>query len=63
MPEPDRLLKLPEVAELLGVSRRTVDRLIAAGKLVKVNHSARASRVPQSSLVRYQEQLIAAATA
>lgn len=44
-----------EVADLLRVSRRTVERLIAAGELVKVKvgHS---TLIPAEQLTRYIER-------
>lgn len=45
-----RLLKVHEVAERLGVHRRTVDRMIAAGELVKVK-VRRGTRIPEASLM------------
>lgn len=43
MPPPVQLLTLPQVAERLAVSRRTVQRLIDAGELrpVRFGHSIR----------------------
>lgn len=48
----DVLLKIHEVAACLGVSRRTVDRMLAAGELVRVK-VGRATRVRESSLLRF----------
>lgn len=47
--------RVMEVADLLRVSRRTVERLIAAGELVKVKvgHS---TLIPAEQLTRYIER-------
>jgi excisionase family DNA binding protein len=47
-----RLLKMSEVAELLGVGKRTVYRLVAAGELdvVKVRS---ATRIPAAAVQSY----------
>jgi len=47
---PDRLLKVPEASERLGVSRRKVWRLIATNALHSVRVGARGTRVPESAL-------------
>lgn len=46
--KPDDLLTVPEVAERLRVSRRTVERLIAAGRI-------RPTRIGARTLVRVRE--------
>jgi excisionase family DNA binding protein len=55
MTEPVRLLNLDTVAERLAVSRRTVEKLIAAGELRTVRFG-RAVRVTEQALA----QLVAA---
>lgn len=47
-----KLLPIIEVAEMLGVSKRTVDRMIAAGEfqIVKV---LRSTRIPLSEIKAY----------
>jgi excisionase family DNA binding protein len=51
-----QLLNLDEVASRLGVCRRTVVRLIAAGSLCAVKIGS-ATRIPVSELVRYVDEL------
>ena len=53
---PERVLDAREVAELLGVSRRTVTRLIRRGDLQPVRIGARSTRFRSSDI----EELIAA---
>lgn len=48
----DVFLKLSEVAQRLGVCRRTVERMIAAKELLGVKVRG-ATRVPESALRRY----------
>ena len=50
-----KLLPIKQVAEMLGVSKRTVDRMIAAGQLaiVKVNRS---TRITQAEIENYIER-------
>lgn len=50
------LLSVPEVAERLGVSRRTVERLIAGRELKSVKVGS-LTRVRESELLRYLESL------
>ena len=53
----DRLLyRVPEAAELLGVSRAFLYREIAAGRLKPVKLGA-ATRIPAEELRRYVERL------
>lgn len=49
----DTLLTLPQVAEALQVTRRTVDRLIARRELPPPVKIGRCSRVPASDLSAY----------
>ena len=49
---PEQLLSVAEAAELLGVSRMTVYRLIRDGDLQRVKVRG-ASRIPESSLGSY----------
>lgn len=52
-----RLLKVPEAAEALGVSRHTIYRLIAAGELSSVCVGNRnATRIEESALTAYVER-------
>ncbi|MBO6740433.1 MAG: helix-turn-helix domain-containing protein [Phycisphaerales bacterium] len=44
-----------EAADLLRVSRRTVERLIAAGELVKIK-VRRSTLIPSESLAKYLEK-------
>jgi len=47
-----RLFRLDEVARLLDVDVRTVQRMVTAGRVGVVVVSARVRRVPRESLVR-----------
>lgn len=53
----DRLLSLVDAAAHLGVSLRTLYRLIAGGELPQPVKVGSASRMPESDLVRYIESL------
>lgn len=53
----ERLLKLEEVAGILGVCRRTVERLIARQQLPVPVRIGRISRIPASDVAAYIEQL------
>ena len=55
--EVQRLLRKSEVAALLGVGIRTVERLISAGSLVKVKVRG-AVRVPEASVLSFQQRLM-----
>ncbi|VGO21720.1 helix-turn-helix domain-containing protein [Pontiella sulfatireligans] len=50
-----KLLPLLDAADILGVSKRTVDRLIACGELpvVKINRS---TRIPLAEIQAYIER-------
>jgi len=55
----ERLLRVREVAERLGVTTRTVHRYLADGKLPKVQLSERAVRIRETDLDRFvQERLL-----
>lgn len=54
----ERLLKIPEVAERLQVSRAFVYELVAGGALPAVS-IGRARRVPESELDGYIRRLVA----
>ena len=56
------LLRLPEVASLLGVGRSTVYELVQRGDLPAV-HVGRAVRIPSAALQRWVEQQTAEAEA
>jgi excisionase family DNA binding protein len=56
------LLRLPEVANLLGVGRSTVYELVQRGDLPAV-HVGRAVRIPSAALQRWVEQQTAEAEA
>ncbi len=53
----DRLLSLDNAASYLGICRRTIYRLIAAGELPQPVKVGGAVRIPESDLVRYIESL------
>jgi excisionase family DNA binding protein len=52
-PPPTRLLRIPEVAERLRVSRRTVQAWIASGRLRVVRLGRRCVRVDPAELARF----------
>jgi excisionase family DNA binding protein len=54
------LLRLPEVASLLGVGRSTVYEMVQRGDLPAV-HVGRAVRIPSAALHRWVEQQTAEA--
>lgn len=58
----ERLYPVAKVAELLGVSRGTVYRLIEAHNIAAVRLTTRAGqlRISESELDRYQQALVAA---
>jgi excisionase family DNA binding protein len=56
------LVRIPEAAERLGLSRSTLYELIAAGEL-KVVRYGRAVRVPVSELAGWVERNVAAGEA
>lgn len=56
---PGRLLRVPEVGERLGVSRRSVFALISGGALRSVMVGARSRRVPESEVTAYVARLLA----
>ncbi|HWA09557.1 MAG TPA: helix-turn-helix domain-containing protein [Opitutaceae bacterium] len=51
------LLTLPQAASNLAVSRRTLERLIAAGDFPAPVKIGRASRIPQTDLAAYLEKI------
>jgi len=54
----DRLLRVPEVARLLGVCTRIVWELLSKGVLPRVKHPGfRNTCVRMSDVVRYQQSL------
>lgn len=55
MPD-EPLLKVPEVAERLGMSVRWVNYRIVSGELRSVLLSSRARRVPESALLEFMAQ-------
>lgn len=54
--ELSRMLTLDDVAALLAVSRRTIERLIAAGDLPKQVKIGASSRMPEADVHRYIER-------
>jgi excisionase family DNA binding protein len=56
------LLKIPEAADRLRLSRATIYELLAAGE-IKAVHIGRAVRIPAAELERYVRQLQAEAGA
>jgi len=54
-PQSRMLFRIPEAAELLGISRSSVYNLIAAGTLRATKIGA-ATRIPASELARIAEQ-------
>lgn len=55
--EPERLLRVDDVAERLSLPKRSVWSLIAAGKIRAIKLSSRRTRVPESELNRYIAEL------
>jgi excisionase family DNA binding protein len=55
--EAEKLYYVRTVARLLGLGKRQVYNLIAAGKLRAVKFSERQTRVPASAVQEYQERL------
>jgi len=55
-----KLLRVPEVCERLGVSRRKVWRLIATGTLRSVRVGVRGTRIPEHALADFIASLPAA---
>ncbi len=53
----EHLLRLADVAERLGISRRGVERLIASGKLPRPVKVGACSALPDSDVSTYIEQL------
>ena len=53
----DRLLKIKEVAVLLGICVRGVWRLIAVGVLPQPVHVGASARLPESEVMAYIERL------
>lgn len=53
----EQLLKLGEVAKLLGVQKRTVYRLIASDALPQPVKVGRSSRMPGSDVSAYLERI------
>jgi len=51
-----RMLTLDDVAALLSVSRRTIERLIAGGDLPKPVKIGASSRMPEDDVQRYIER-------
>ena len=59
----DRLVPAPEAARLLGISRRTLGRLIARGSIRACKlapHQRGRVLVPESELRRYAAQMVRA---
>lgn len=54
--EQERMLSTGEAAELLGVSRRTVARLMDAGEIPFERYGAGHRRVAQSSVLAYKDE-------
>jgi excisionase family DNA binding protein len=54
----EKCLRKREVAEALGISERNVERLIAAGQLVKIK-IGKCTRIPISSVVAFVDRRLA----
>ncbi|HVZ65646.1 MAG TPA: helix-turn-helix domain-containing protein [Lacunisphaera sp.] len=54
-----QLLTLPEAAQRLGVCRRSLERLIAAGEFPRPLKVRGSSRVPSSDVATYVARLLA----
>lgn len=59
MPEQRALLRKSEVEQRLNVSKRTVDRLIAAGQLEAVRLTTRTTRIYADSVDAYLRRVAA----
>jgi len=55
----DRLLKVQEVAEMLGLARGTIYHKISEGKLPCIRLSARCVRFQESAIKQFIEKLAA----
>jgi excisionase family DNA binding protein len=55
----DRLLKVHEVAEMLGLAKGTIYHHISAGKLPCIRLSARCVRFQESAIKQFIEKLAA----
>ncbi|QNN23794.1 excisionase family DNA-binding protein [Planctomycetales bacterium ZRK34] len=53
----ERLMRLSQVAEMLGVCRRTVERMIASGVLPQPVKVGRSSCLPDSEVQEYIERI------
>jgi len=53
----DRLLRIPEAADVLAISVRALYRLIADGELPEPVKIGRATRIPMSDLLAYMGRL------
>ena len=52
-----RLLTLPQAVDLLAISKRTLERLIAGGQFPPPLKIGRASRVDQEDVMAFREKL------
>lgn len=52
------LLTLPQAARELAISKRTLERLIAAGAFPSPVRIGRSSRIPSTDLTTYLEKLL-----
>jgi excisionase family DNA binding protein len=57
MTEPDRVRTIPETAELLSISRRTLERLIADRQIAVTRFSARRVGILDSDRRAYLESI------
>ncbi len=53
----EKLLKVPDVSERLGISVRQVWRLIAVGAIASKRVGTRSTRVPETALANYIAKL------
>lgn len=60
--DPKKLITMDEAAGLLSISRRHLEREIAAGRFPRPLKIGRATRVPQTMLERYLSELTRAAS-
>ena len=54
-PKVCKLLTLIEAAELLGINRVTLSKLVKAGQLSTVNISKKTKRISENELIRFSK--------
>lgn len=59
----DRMLKLPEIAEALRLSRGTVSKMLAKGQIPEARKIGNTWRVPESAFAEFVRPAVAATPA